>query len=126
MSIQITTLAKLYLTAFYYYSEMRIAIEYQYTDRNYSRFVTYAGDNTRKQEMEFWQLPLFWNDIKPTSTANFLLNKLKFWLMQEITALMTASSAFNDSYSDNKILYQKLRINGVDYFEYTNDSQAAF
>jgi hypothetical protein len=24
-------------------SEMRIAIEYQYSDRNYTRFVTYAG-----------------------------------------------------------------------------------
>jgi hypothetical protein len=37
---------------------------------------------------------------------------------------MTAPSAYIDTYSDNKILYQKTILNGVERFVYSNDSTA--
>jgi predicted RNase H-related nuclease YkuK (DUF458 family) len=42
---------------------MRIAIEYQYSDRNYTRFVTYAGA-THQMQNGFWSYLYSENDIK--------------------------------------------------------------
>jgi hypothetical protein len=67
---------------------MRIAIEYQYTDRNYSRFVTYAGITHENKKWSFGSYLYSENDIKNNLYSKiFLLNKLKFWQMQEITPL---------------------------------------
>jgi hypothetical protein len=38
---------------------MRIAIEYQYSDRNYTRFVTYAGATHQNAKWSFGSY-LFW------------------------------------------------------------------
>jgi len=66
-------------------SEMRISIEYQYSDRNYTRFVTYFGAT---QENKTWSIGAYVyseNDVK-TNLYNkiFHQNKLRYWLMQEI------------------------------------------
>src|SRR5690606_637587 len=34
---------------------------------------------------------------------------------------MTAPSAYLDSYSENKVLYRKITVGGVEVFEYSND-----
>jgi hypothetical protein len=106
-------------------SEMRIAIEYQYTDRNYSRFVTYAGVAHENKKWSFGSYLYSENDIKNQPLQQNLSSDQAQILANagDNIALMTAPSAFNDSYSDNKILYQKLQANGIEYFEYTNDSQ---
>jgi hypothetical protein len=107
-------------------SEMRIAIEYQYTDRNYSRFVTYAGLTHENKKWKFGSYLYSENDIKNQPLQQNLSTEQALILANagDDTSLMIAPSAFIDSYSDNKILYQKLQLNGVDYFEYTNNSQA--
>src|SRR5690606_39336744 len=38
-------------------------------------------------------------------------------------AKMVAPSAYQDSYSDNKILYKKITIKFYEYFEYSNNPQ---
>jgi hypothetical protein len=38
------------------------------------------------------------------------------------TNLMKAPSAFEDTYSENKILYRKILINSVEVYEYSNNS----
>jgi hypothetical protein len=48
---------------------MRIAIEYQYTDRNYSRFVTYAGITHEKKNGVLAATFILKRHKKPTSTA---------------------------------------------------------
>jgi hypothetical protein len=47
---------------------MRIAIEYQYSDRNYTRFVTYAGATHQNAK---WTCGYLYseNDIKKALTA---------------------------------------------------------
>jgi len=38
-------------------------------------------------------------------------------------SLMTAPSAYSDTYSENKVLYRKTLVNAVEIFEYSNDAQ---
>jgi hypothetical protein len=107
-------------------SEMRIAIEYQYTDRNYSRFVTYSGVTHENKKWSFGSYLYSENDIKNQPLQQSLSSDQALILANagDDTSLMIAPSAFSDSYSDNKILYQKIQANGVEYFEYSNDPQA--
>ncbi len=106
-------------------SEMRIAIEYQYSDRNYTRFVSYFGAT---HEQEKWSIGTYVyseNDIKnqplqqnlSTEQAQILVNA------GNDPNLMVSPSGYEDSYSENKILYKKTIVNGVAIFDYSNDSQ---
>ncbi len=104
-------------------SEMRINIEYQYSERNYTRFVTYAGAN---HETDKWSIGGYLyseNDVKnqplqqnlSTEQAQVLVNA------GDNPDLMTAPSAYVDSYSENKILYKKEIINGLEAFVFSNN-----
>ena len=105
-------------------SEMRITIEYQFSDRNYTRFVTYVGAN---HEEEKWSLGGYLyseNDVKNQS----LQQNLSPAQAQILAAAgdnqnaMNASSAVLDVYSDNKILYKKVMVGLVETFEYSTNS----
>jgi hypothetical protein len=105
-------------------SEMRISIEYQYSDRNYTRFITYAGAT---QEHEKWSIGGFLyseNDIKNQPLQQNLSVEQVQTLVNagDNPDLMSAPSAYIDSYSENKILYKKTIINGVSVFVYSNVS----
>lgn len=104
-------------------SEMRIAVEYQFTDRNYTRFVTYAGAS---HESKKWNLAGYLyseNDVK-NQPVQQNLSKDQVQILSNAgddSSLMVAPSGYPDSYSDNKILYAKLSNSGVEYFEYSNN-----
>lgn len=102
-------------------SEMRISIEYQYSDRNYTRFVTYAGAN---HESEKWSLSgaiYSENDVKNQPVQQNLSTEQVQILANagDDAALMNAQSAVLDTYSENKILYKKILIGAVEVFEYS-------
>lgn len=107
-------------------SEMRINIEYQYSDRNYTRFITYFGAT---HEQEKWNIGAYVyseNDVKnqplqqnlSTEQAQILVNA------GDNPDLMTAPSAYIDSYSENKILYKKTIVNGLEVYENSDDPTA--
>ncbi|WP_447635289.1 hypothetical protein [Flavobacterium microcysteis] len=103
-------------------SEMRINVEYQYSDRNYTRFVTYAG---AMHEQEKWSLGGYLyseNDVKNQPLQQNLSAEQVEVLKEagDNTAAMTAPSAYVDSYSENKILYRKINVGGVEVFEFSN------
>ncbi len=105
-------------------SEMRINIEYQYSDRNYTRFVTYAGV---VHEQEKWSLGGFVyseNDVKNQPLQQNLSEEQAQVLVAagDDNNLMTAPSAFSDTFSENKILYRKVFVGGVEIFEYSNNA----
>lgn len=113
-----------FTTLFPITSEMRINVEYQYSDRNYTRFVTYAGaEHTNKN----WSLAGYLyseNDVKNQPLQQSLSAEQVAILKQagdDISA-MVAPSAYEDSFSENKILYKKTIVNGVETFEYSNNS----
>jgi hypothetical protein len=104
-------------------SEMRINIEYQYSDRNYTRFVTYAG---AMHEQEKWSLGGYLyseNDVKNQPLQQNLTSEQAQILVNagDNPNLMTAPSAYSDSFSENKILYRKVFIDAVEVFEYSNN-----
>ncbi|MFC4741023.1 hypothetical protein ACFO3U_13555 [Flavobacterium ponti] len=104
-------------------SEMRINVEYQYTDRNYTRFVTYAGAT---HETEKWNIGGFLyseNDVK-NQPLQQNLSEDQIAVLQNAgddLSLMNAPSAYEDSYSENKVLYKKVIISGIEAFEYSNN-----
>ena len=104
-------------------SEMRIVIEYQYSDRNYTRFVSYGGVN---HEAKTWSLGGYLyseNDVKNQPLQQNLSAEQIEILKNagDDINLMNAPSAYLDTYSDNKILYKKVIINGVEVFEQSNN-----
>lgn len=105
-------------------SEMRIVIEYQYSDRNYTRFVTYAGAN---HESKIWSLGGYLyseNDVKNQPLQQNLTGEQAAILSNagDNPNLMNAPSAYLDSYSENKILYKKIVVNALEAFEFSNNS----
>lgn len=103
-------------------SEMRISIEYQYSDRNYTRFITYAGAT---QESEKWSIGGYLyseNDMKNQPLQQNLSTEQVQNLVNsgDNPDLMSSPSAYLDTYSDNKILYKKTIINGISVFVYSN------
>ncbi|MBE0391810.1 hypothetical protein [Flavobacterium sp. PL002] len=106
-------------------SEMRIIIEYQYSDRNYSRFVTYNGITHKNKNWQFGGYLYSENDLKNQPLQQNLSTEQVQILGNagDDLNLMTAPSAYIDSYSDNKTLYVKKLFNAVTIFEYSNDSK---
>jgi len=107
-------------------SEMRIAIEYQYSDRNYTRFVTYAGATHENKSWSFGGYLYSENDQKNQPLQQNLSPEQAQILVQsgDNINLMVAPSAFADSFSENKVLYQKTVVNAIEIFQYSNDPQA--
>jgi hypothetical protein len=105
-------------------SEMRITIEYQFSDRNYSRFVSYAGTT---HENEKWSLGGYFyseNDLK-NQPLQQNLSKEQAQILSEagdVTARMVAQSAYVDTFSYNKVLYKKTTINSETIFENSTDT----
>ena len=106
-------------------SEMRITIEYQFSDQNYTRFVTYTGANYENKQWRFGGYLYSENDLKDQPLQQNLTTEQAQILENagDNQALMTSPSAYPDSYSDNKILYQKTLVNGIEVFEYSNNPQ---
>lgn len=112
-----------FTTLFPITSEMRIKVEYQYTDRNYTRFLGYGGI---KHEREKWNIAGYVyteTDIK-NQPVQQNLNKEQIDILKQAgdsTSLMMAPSAYQDSYSENKTLYKKVVENGYEFYQYSNN-----
>lgn len=106
-------------------SEMRINIEYQYSDRNYTRFVTYAGAIHEREKWSIGGFVYSENDVKNQPLQQNLSSEQAQILADagDNPDLMTAPSAFVDSYSENKILYRKIFNGGVEVFEFSNNPE---
>ena len=106
-------------------SEMRIIIEYQYSEQNYTRLVTYAGGSHENKKWSFGGYIYSESDLKNQPLQQSLSSEQVQVLANagDNTDLMVAPSAYIDSYSDNKILYKKTLVNAVEVFEYSNNSQ---
>ena len=107
-------------------SEMRIAVEYQYSNQNYTRFVTYAGGSHESKKWSFGSYLYSENDLKNQPLQQSLSAEQAQILVDagDNPNLMVAPSAYLDSYSDNKILYKKTMLNAVEIFEYSNNPDA--
>lgn len=106
-------------------SEMRINVEYQYSDRNYTRFVTYAGATHEEEKWSIGGYLYSENDVKNQPLQQNLSAEQVAILKEagDDVALMTAPSAYIDSYSENKILYRKTQVSSVEIYEFSTDQE---
>jgi hypothetical protein len=106
-------------------SEMRITVDYQYTDRNYSRFVGFSGVKHESDKLNFGVSVYSESDLK-NQTLQQLLNDSQKQILAEAgdnNSLMVAPSFSLESYSDNRILYKKILVNGVEVFVFSNNAE---
>ncbi|MEE9407892.1 MAG: hypothetical protein V3V28_07440 [Polaribacter sp.] len=116
-------------TTFPITNDMRIWIEFQYSDRNYTRFVTYEEASYKSDKLNVSGYFYSENDAKNQPLQQALTNDQKEILANagNNTELMVAESAFLDTYNENKILYKKVSNGVVENFEYsTNENDELY
>jgi hypothetical protein len=104
-------------------SEMRIVMEYQYSDRNFTRFLSYGGFNHESEKFSIGAYVYSENDVKNQPLQQSLSEK-QVQILQNAgddVTLMNAPSAYEDSYSENKILYKKTLFGPTEIFEFSTD-----
>ena len=104
---------------------MRITVEYQYTDRNYTRFIGYGGGNYSSETLDIGVYVYSENDAKNQPLQQSLSEEQVDILQAagDDTTQMTAPSAVSDTFSENKILYRKERINGEEIFIFSTNPE---
>ena len=104
-------------------SEMRIVMEYQYSDRNFTRFLSYGGFQHESEKFSIGAYVYSENDVK-NQPLQQSLSEEQVQILQNAgddVTLMNAPSAYVDSYSENKILYKKTLIGVTEIFEFSTD-----
>tara|TARA_B100000768_G_scaffold66829_1_gene64254 strand:- start:192 stop:3626 length:3435 start_codon:yes stop_codon:yes gene_type:complete len=106
-------------------SEMRIRVDYQSSARNYSRFIGYAGSEYKTEK---WTIGAsFYNesDLKNQPLQQSLSSEQASILSNagDDQALMTAPSASLEPINENRILYKKVLVNGIEVFEFSNNPE---
>lgn len=111
-------------TTFPINNDMRIWVEFQYSDRNYTRFITYDKVNYKTEKLNISGYFYSENDAKNQPIQQVLSDNQKQILADagSNTNLMFSQSAFIDEYSENKILYKKVLNGAVEFFEYSNNA----
>ena len=105
-------------------SEMRINVEYQFSDRSFTRFASYAGATHQSKKWSLGGFLYSENDAKNQPLQQSLTEKQVENLVAagDNNSLMFAPSAFQDDYSNNKILYKKVTLGASEIFQYSNVS----
>ena len=104
-------------------SEMRINVEYQYTNQNFTRFISYGGISHEQKNWQIGGYVYSESDVKNQPLLQNLSTE-QIAILQNAgddLSQMNGPSAFLDTYSENKILYKKVLFNGVEVFEYSNN-----
>ena len=102
-------------------SNMRITAEYQYTDRVYTRFITYNNIDFKSEKLELSGYFYNENDVKNQPLEQDLSNEQKQLLANagNNKSEMVSTSAYINTYSEDKILYKKIVVGISEYFEYS-------
>ena len=107
-------------------ANMRIRVEYQFTERNYTRFIGYSGGDYTSDTFDIGAYVYSENDAKNQPLQQSLSSE-QVAILQEAgdnQDAMTAPSSVSDTYEDGKFLYKKqLYINGEEIFVFSNNPQ---
>ena len=104
-------------------SEMRITVDYQFSDRNYSRIVAYAGGNHQTEKFKIGVSVYSENDAKNNPLQQNLSTDQVGILSEagDDRTQMVAPSSMEEVFNNNRILYKKEIINGIEAFEFSNN-----
>ena len=104
-------------------SEMRITVDYQFSERNYSRLVAYGGGNYESEKWRFGVSVYSENDSK-NQPLQQNLSDAQVQILSDAgddTSQMVAPSEVMEPYNENRILYKKELINGAEAFVFSNN-----
>ena len=104
-------------------ANMRINVEYQFSDRNYTRFVTYNGAAYKTEKLKLGFSFYNENDAKNQPIQQDLNNNQKEILAfaGDDTSQMIVPSAFADIFEENKIFYKKELQTGEEIFVFSTN-----
>jgi len=104
-------------------SEMRITVDYQFSDRNYSRFVAYGGGTYTNQKFSMGISVYSEIDAKNQPLQQNLSEEQVEILSNagDDRSQMVAPSEISEELNDNRILYKKDLVGGVETFVFSND-----
>ncbi|GAA3633425.1 hypothetical protein [Flavivirga jejuensis] len=104
-------------------SEMRVTVDYQFSERNYSRFVAYGGGRYESDKLNIGISVYSENDAKNQPLQQNLSEEQILILSNagDDSSLMVAPSEVQESINENRILYKKELIGGVEAFVFSND-----
>ncbi len=104
-------------------SEMRITVDYQFSDRNFSRFIAYGGANYQSEKLKLGVAVYSENDAKNQPLQQNLSSE-----QVEILAnagddmdAMVSPSAVAESFNENRILYKKELVGLEEIFVFSNN-----
>ncbi len=106
-------------------SAMRISIEYQTTERNYSRIIAYGGGDYESEKLKIGAFVYSENDAKNQSLQQNLSDPQKEILSNagDDMSQMISPSVVPDTFSENKILYRRDIIDGQEVFVFSNNPE---
>ena len=104
-------------------ADTRINVNYQVSERNYSRFVAFSGVELNRDKINLNISFYNENDVKNQSIQQNLSDEQISILSQagDDSSLMNAPSAYQETYSENRILYKKEIIGSQEVYVYSND-----
>jgi len=106
-------------------SEMRITVDYQFSERNFSRFTVFGGGNYETEKLKLGVSVYSEVDSKNQPLQQNLSPEQVAILSNagDDASLMVAPSAVPEAYNENRILYRKELINGVEAFVFSNNPE---
>ncbi|MBL4643198.1 MAG: hypothetical protein JKY44_06370, partial [Flavobacteriaceae bacterium] len=110
-------------TTFPITNDMRFHIDYQFSDTNYTRFITYEQAHYKSDRWEINGSFYNENDAKNQPIQQILTDTQKEILANAGNDLskMIANSAYKDVFSESRILYKKQLVGTSDTFAYSTD-----
>lgn len=104
-------------------SEMRVTVDYQFSERYYSRLVVYGGGNYSSDKLKIGASIYSESDSKNSPLSQNLSPEQVEILAQagDDKTKMIAPSATPEAYNENRVLYKQELINGVEAFVFSND-----
>ena len=110
-------------------ANMRIVVEFQFTDRNFTRFVSYDNFKFKSDKLSIGAYFYNENDAKNQPVQLNLTPEQQAILVQsgDVQTDMVVSSAIASEFDVNKVLYRKVERNNEEIFEVsTNPLDALF
>ena len=106
-------------------SEMRITVDYQFSERNYSRFTVFGGANYTTETLKLNVSVYSESDAKNQPLQQNLSTEQTQILAAagDNEALMIAPSASETTYSENRILYKKEFLGAEEIFIFSTNAE---
>jgi hypothetical protein len=103
-------------------SEMRITVDYQFSERNFSRLIAYGGGKYESEKLKIGVSVYSENDAKNQPLQQNLSTEQVQILSNagDDSSLMVAPSGVPEAFNENRILYKKELINNVEAFVFSN------